>query len=161
MNFVLIGLRSNLMQGLKPLEDWSRWAQKTYGDLQLSNIYRTEGQALKQGWLSELWAVARVETEHSHYDSASFLLKESDGSVEATLLSWGNEVFLNPETPLPNPDLHRQRVFLQCCAEIEPKLVHPILGQSLIELVNLDTRPLNADFYAQGRRTLSPPQGKG
>lgn len=161
MKFVLIGIRSNLMEGLKPIESWSQWAQKKYGDLLLSNIYRTEGQALQQGWLSELWAVAKIETDHDHYDSAGFQLKDHDSNVEATLLAWEGEVFLNPQAPVPNPDLHRQRVFLQCCAEVEPKLVHPILGQTLIELVNLDPRPLNADFYAQGRRTLSPSSGKG
>lgn len=161
MTFVLIGLRSNLMEGMKPLENWSHWAQKKYGGLLLSNIYRTEGQALKQGWLSELWAVARIETNQSHYESAELQIKNPGESVEATLLAWGAEVLLNPQAPLPNPDLHRQRVFLQCCAEVEPKLVHPILGQTLMELVNLDPRPLNADFYAQGRRTLSPSSGKG
>lgn len=154
MNFVLIGLRTNLMEGLKPLETWVAWAQKRYGEVLLSNIYRTEGQALKQGWLSELWVTARVETELSHFQSDSFQVKEGSENVEATLLAWGEQVLLNPRTPLPNPDLHRLRVFLQCCAEVEPKLVHPILGQTLIELVNLDPRPLNADFYAQGRRTV-------
>jgi 7,8-dihydro-6-hydroxymethylpterin-pyrophosphokinase len=155
MNSILVGLRSNMMDGIQPIEAWLAWAGERYGFLQVSNIYRTEGQALSQGWLAELWAVAKLETEKSHFESGTLILENKDIPIEITLLSWGDQVFLNPETPLPNPDLHRKRVFLQCSAELEPKLVHPILGQTLVQLVNLEHRPLNAEFFAQGRRTLN------
>ncbi len=155
MSLVLVGLRSNLMNGMKPIEHWLSWAQENYGEVQISNIYRTEGQALDRGWLSELWTVVRIETEISHFDSQTLPIRPPDSDVEATLLSWDDQVLLNPKAPLPNPDLHRKRLFLQCSAELEPKLVHPILGQTLVELVNLDQRPLSAAFFGQGRRTLS------
>lgn len=155
MTPVLIGIRSNLMEGLKPIEEWLDWAQSEFQAVQLSNIYRTEGQALNRGWLSELWAVVRIETELTYLDSAQLKTRPEDSQIESTLLAWGSEVLLNPIAPLPNPNLHRQRVFLQCSAELEPKLVHPILGQSLVELVNLEQRPLDAEFFAQGRRTLN------
>ena len=152
---VLIGLRSNMLDGLKTMETWASWAQSEFSDVQLSNIYRTEGKALNRGWLSELWAVARIETEFTFLESEYLKTRPQDSTIEATLLTWGSEVLLNPNVPLPHPSLHRERVFLQCAAELEPKLVHPILGQSLIELVNLEQRPLSAEFFAQGRRTLN------
>lgn len=153
MSYILVGFRSNLAEGLKPLQSWFEWSKSQFQDIDFSNIYRTQGTALSQGWLSELWAVARLSTEMSHFQ-VDKVQTHPKGLVnlEVKILAWSDQVLMNPSAPIPHPDLHRERVFLQCCAELEPNLVHPILGKPLVELVNLDTRPLGADFYTQGDR---------
>lgn len=155
METVLIGLRSNLLEGLKPLREAVQTAQSAGSEVQISNVYKSEGLGLQQGWLAELWAVLRMQTDRD----VSALVSQIEGwgqskSQEFTLLSFGSHVVLNPHMPIPNPNLHRLRIFLQCAAEVEPTFIHPILGQSLLQLVNSDARALQGEFFAQGRQLL-------
>lgn len=155
--FVLIGIRSNLLEDLLPIRELIHSAVFDFKEVQASNIYKSEGQALEKGWLAELWVALRVESEESSTEIANKLNKwatQVGDSADVLFLAHGNQVNLNPRNPIPNPNLHRLRIFLQCAAEIEPHFVHPILGQSLIQLVNSDSRPLNGEFFAQGRLAL-------
>lgn len=152
---VLIGLRCNLMEGLDPLRKAVQEVQHNSSDHKISNIYKSEGLALERGWLAELWAVLRLRSNSDLHDLKTQMLFWSDRTpIELTLLSFGSHVVLNPEVPLPHPHLHRMRIFLQCAAEVEPHFIHPILGQTLLDLVNSDARVLNGEFFAQGRQTL-------
>lgn len=156
MSNVLLGFRSNLAEGLKPIQGWTQWASSQFQEIDFSNVYRTQGKALDQGWLSELWIVARVSTEMSHFQIDRVQIHPGGlMNLEVKVLAWSDQVLMNPSAPLPHPDLHRERVFLHCSAELEPNLVHPILGKPLVELVNLDPRPLGADFYIQGDRIFA------
>lgn len=123
--------------------------------LRVSNIYRSEGLGLEKGWLAELWSVVgfSVDSDLGEVQTLTSKLDE-DSKLETTLLTFGDLVELNPSCPLPNPRLHRLRIFVQCAAEIEPSYIHPILGQSLLQLVNTDERGLTGEFFAQGRQVL-------
>lgn len=152
---LLIGLKSDFLSGLDPLKKWCSRADQVFRDLQLSNIYRVEAVRVERGWLSELWAVCSVQSAFRTEELEMRLFSLSqDLSLEATPLLWGQEVLLNPQLPLPHPDLHRNPVFLQCATEVAPDLRHPILGQSLIERLNEGGRSAALEFYAQGRHVF-------
>lgn len=155
---ILVGLRTNLLDGLSPLRGLFERAQKDFQEAKPSNVYKSEGQALEQGWLAELWTVIRAETELPPMEVRNILgrweLEAKEPVADITFLSYGSHVLLNPQSPLPDPNLHRKRVFLQCAAEVEPHFIHPILGQSLLQLVNSDQRALIGEFFAQGRQLI-------
>lgn len=155
--FILVGIRSNLLEDLLPIRELIHLAAADFINVTASNIYKSDGQALEKGWLAELWVCLRAESDDSSSEVAHKLNRwasQVGDSADVLFLAYGSQVHLNPKDPLPNPNLHRLRIFLQCAAEVEPHFVHPILGQSLIQLVNTDPRPLNGEFFAQGRLAL-------
>lgn len=160
---VLVGIRSNLLEDMLPIRELVYSAVFDFKIVRASDIYKSEGLALDRGWLAELWVVLRIETEQSSQEVATKLKRwvtQAGEAADIEFLTHGNQVHLNPKNPLPSPQLHRMRIFLQCAAEVEPHFVHPILGQTLIELVNNDSRPLNGEFFAQGRLALPKSEGK-
>lgn len=154
-DLLLIGLKSDFLQGLHPLESWVQRARDQFGDIKISNVYRVAETRSETGWLSELWAVVGISFGGGDQELVEQLTLMSDGlSIDATPLLWGEKVMLHPELPIPHPDLHRKLVFLQCASEVDGRIKHPILGQTLDERLNQEKRRLPLEFYAQGRHIL-------
>lgn len=63
-------------------------------------------------------------------------INSSDQGPSAIVLSYNQIVDLNPEFPVPHPNLQTDILVLHCAAEIQAQFEHPILGRSLQELVN-------------------------
>lgn len=149
----ILGIRVNLLAGLAPIKELVENELVVQWSPKLSNVYKTEGQGLENGWLAELWAVIRLSAPFSLQDLQKEVAKWRERyPAELTLLACGETVRLDPMCPVPNPNLHRRRIFLQCAAEIEPNYLHPVLKTNLLQLVNRDQRPLNGEFFAQGRQ---------
>lgn len=70
---------------------------------------------------------------------------------DVTLLGIADEVRLVPGENLPNPALHGDSVILRCAAEVYGDYFHPVLGQTLTELVLCSDPASNAEFFSQGR----------
>lgn len=154
---LLIGLRSDFLAGLSPLQTWVQNARDRFTDMKVSNVYRIQPERTQNDWLSELWAVAGIPTEFGVHELDQVIFELGQGlNVEMTPLLWGDRVLLQPQLPIPHPDLHRNLVFLQCASEVDASIRHPILGQTLGERLHQEKRLIPLEFFAQGRHLFEP-----
>lgn len=56
-------------------------------------------------------------------------------SIDLDLLFYGKEVINTPRLTLPHPELQRRRFVLEPLCDLDPELVHPLLGKTIRELL--------------------------
>lgn len=57
-------------------------------------------------------------------------------TIDIDLLFFGNELVSDERLTLPHPHLQKRRFILEPLAAIAPDFVHPVLGQSIQQLLN-------------------------
>ena len=63
-------------------------------------------------------------------------------TIDLDLLLYGNQVVEEPDLKVPHPELTRRSFVLVPLVELDPLLVHPVTGETLINhLSQLHTRP--------------------
>jgi 2-amino-4-hydroxy-6-hydroxymethyldihydropteridine diphosphokinase len=65
-------------------------------------------------------------------------------TLDLDLLLYGDSILSSAELTLPHPEMHQRRFVLQPLAEIAPRMVHPVLGKTIGEL--LRGLPLDASL---------------
>jgi 2-amino-4-hydroxy-6-hydroxymethyldihydropteridine diphosphokinase len=56
--------------------------------------------------------------------------------IDMDIIFYGNQVFETAELILPHPRMHKRRFVLQPICDIDPTIVHPLLGVSVQNLLN-------------------------
>jgi 7,8-dihydro-6-hydroxymethylpterin-pyrophosphokinase len=117
----------------------------------VSSVYKQYAGERADDLNSKLICVLRVET-----DLTPSLLYQAISSYPGawTLLVFDQIVALTPNLPIPHPALFEDPAVLRCASEVWGDYEHPILGQSLNELVRSVHSFENVEFFAQGRSVL-------
>jgi hypothetical protein len=116
-----------------------------------SSVYKRDLEFGVNNFNSELVMALRLEIPIGHQELHQILKNLSPG---ITLLAYDQEVHLFPGKSLPHPDLHQDSLTLRCAAEAWGTYEHPVLGQTLNEIVRSHDKFEKVEFFAQGRAVL-------
>ena len=158
MNLVMIAISTQMTRGLEGIRECLKTL--TILDVQrVSSVYRRRDQQTDGTLSSEVVVALAALTEMRLLDLQNFLKKQNEGLTFSKwlLLSYNDEVRLDPEAPIPHPLLHFDPLVLRCAAEIQGSFEHPVLGRSLQELVRSSTRVPDEgsdEFLARGESLL-------
>lgn len=143
-----IGLGSNLGDGKANLTAAALHLLDMCGGrlVGASSLYRTEPVGLKeQPWFLNgvLWV--RTSMEGRELLKALLSIEELMGrqrtvpmgprTIDLDLLLFGSNIIHEEGLCVPHPRMHQRRFVLEPLAEIAPKVVHPILGLTIQELL--------------------------
>ena len=150
-----VGLGSNLGEREAmirlALDDLARLPQTTL--VRASSLYDTEptGDVDQPNFLN---AVAQLDTELTARQLLWNLLliekrlgrvrtqKWGPRTIDLDLLLYGSQVVEESDLSVPHPELTRRSFVLVPLVELDPLLVHPVTGETLLDLLSrLNTRP--------------------
>jgi len=139
-------------QGLPALKEWVSIRKAEGLRFKISNVYQVPTTSGQIKSLFELWFAISLERIYEPLILPELISDlQWKSAVRLTPLLWGEKSFLDPQMPLPHPELHQNPIMLQCAAEVEPHVIHPILGQTLEDRLN-DSGFAGLDFFAQGEQ---------
>jgi len=133
------------------LDDLARLPQTTL--VRASSLYDTEptGDVDQPNFLN---AVAQLDTELTARQLLWNLLliekrlgrvrtqKWGPRTIDLDLLLYGSQVVEESDLQVPHPELTRRSFVLVPLVELDPMLVHPVTGETLLDLLSrLNTRP--------------------
>lgn len=151
-----VGLGSNLGEREAmirlALDDLARLPQTTL--VRASSLYDTEPTGDVMDQPNFLNAVAQLDTELTARQLLWNLLliekrlgrvrtqKWGPRTIDLDLLLYGSQVVEESDLSVPHPELTRRSFVLVPLVELDPLLVHPITGETLLDLLSrLNTRP--------------------
>jgi 7,8-dihydro-6-hydroxymethylpterin-pyrophosphokinase len=160
---VLISISTDLMAGPARLRVLVE-ALTEIGDVaRVSSIYKQFRSHGTADLNFNLVMVLKVNTNHG-FEEIFALLQSLEQSKPAgfgsqpevlSLLAYNQEIRMVPGQNLPHPYLHMDPLTLRCAAEVWGDYTHPVLGQTLQELVRFSDPLTQAEFFAQGRSLFS------
>jgi 7,8-dihydro-6-hydroxymethylpterin-pyrophosphokinase len=98
-----------------------------------------------------LFVVLNLQTEFDQWQLQSELALVTGTWL---ILTYDQIVSLSPQLTLPNPTLFEDKALLRCAFEADSEFIHPVLGQSLNELIRSVHSFEKIEFFAQGRSIL-------
>lgn len=149
MTTAYISLGSNLGDRSDNLESALSALRRTEGIevTHVSPVYQTRPIGGPAGQGDYLNAVAELQTEREPFDLLNVLLdieqrlgrvrRERDGprTIDLDLLLYGDLVQTDTRLTVPHPRMHQRLFVLQPLAQLAPGLVHPLLQQSIADLL--------------------------
>jgi hypothetical protein len=152
----LIWISINFLAGQSKLRELVHDLQKI-GDIPaLSSIYKNFLSARLEDLNSNLVLVLKLDTKLDSQEIFVHLQKMAAVfSAQVIILAFDQEIRMVPGKNLPQPQLHADPLTLRCASEAWGEYHHPVLGQTLNEIVRLSDSPQNAAFFAQGLSLFS------
>lgn len=155
----LIYLSVEFSGGLEKLRQVLRRLRESGETLAMSSVYKRFLTDRSEDLNSEVCLVVKFETTLVEDELDQLLqkltlenLNEPRKHGRALLLSYDQIMRMAPSLPLPHPQLRNDGLTLRCAAEVWGGYEHPVLGQSLNELVKSLSEPMNTtEFFAQGK----------
>lgn len=147
---LLILMTTDSIHGLREPQRIISEIQNFTKVMKISSIYKRYLDSSADNLNAELVMVIRAETDFDENQLQESLLKVS---TDLLLLSVDQEVNMLPGNTLPHPLLHSDPLTLRCAAEAWGSYEHPVLGQTLNEIVRSDGME-KVEFFAQGRAVL-------
>ena len=162
-NCALISIETDLMGGQDRLKFLMQQLQEMGRVAQTSSIYKKYRNHRSEDLNSNLVLAIKWLTEKNLDEVFCFLTKlETDkekvlgGNREAlSILAFNQELLLMPGQNIPHPKLHTDPLTLRCAAEAWSDYKHPVLGQTLNELVRCSDPVREVEFFAQGKSLFS------
>jgi 2-amino-4-hydroxy-6-hydroxymethyldihydropteridine diphosphokinase len=148
-NLAFIGIGSNLGESVHncDLAIRAMTADRRNRVVEVSPFYRTEPVGKKdQGWFVN--AVAALETSRSPRELLEFIQtvehemgrgrKEKWGPriIDLDILFYDDQIIRAEDLVVPHPRLHERRFILTPLNDIAPDLRHPLLNQSIAEILS-------------------------
>lgn len=145
MPVVYIGLGSNKGDRLKNIDSALNHLKEKIVVEKISSFYLTEPVEMKGGWFVN--CVLEGKTEQPPEKLLHTLLeiekrmgrvrekKKASRVIDLDLLLYEDAVVDKSDLAVPHPHLHKRRFVLTPLVEINPRLVHPLLGKSLKEIL--------------------------
>jgi 2-amino-4-hydroxy-6-hydroxymethyldihydropteridine diphosphokinase len=114
---------------------------------EISRFFHTEPVgATSQDWYVN--GVIRIETTLGLHELMRSLLSIESGMgrvrrqkwesriIDLDILLYGNEAIEESDLRVPHPLMHQRRFVIMPMAELNPGLIHPVLGKSMAELMD-------------------------
>ncbi|MFQ6066661.1 MAG: 2-amino-4-hydroxy-6-hydroxymethyldihydropteridine diphosphokinase [bacterium] len=145
MAVVYIGLGSNKGDRLKNIDLALNHLKEKIVVVKISSFYLAEPVEMKGRWFVN--CVLEGKTEQSPEKLLHTLLeiekkmgrvrqkKKTSRVIDLDLLLYEDKVAHKVDLAVPHPHLHKRRFVLTPLMEINPNLVHPVLGKSLKEIL--------------------------
>lgn len=132
---------------------------RQYGDIpRTSSVYKRFLTSRQEDLNSDICLVVKIDTDLGPMELQqrleemnSVLLQNQHRQGQTLLLSYDRVVQLLPTSTLPHPQLRNDGLTLRCAAEIWGGYEHPVLGQTLNELVKSSEPIKTSEFFAQGK----------
>lgn len=155
-HLILIGLLVDITRGQKMVRQLTNEMNSIVSFHSVSTIYKRNTSQKKYGHSSELICVFKAMTSFGPEQISMALqsLQTKHQGTRALLLSYDKKVQLIPELTLPHPILIQDRALLRCSSEVWGDYEHPILGQTLNEIVSSNNVFDDVEFYSQGSAIL-------
>lgn len=155
----LVAIACDLASGERHLKKMVRQIELISQIESISSVYKKNHSDDYESLNSQLWVVVRIKTKESAEGLNSELRKIGDGGTQfskgmAILLTYDQQINLLRDLPLPHPMLQGEKVVLFCASEAWGQYRHPILGQSLNELVMLYAQDEPLEMFFQGTQLL-------
>jgi len=159
----LIWISTDLMAGTARLVYLIQQLQELGEVAHMSSIYKKFLSERSEDLNSNLVLVVRLSTSRDLED-IFVILQSLEKNKEVTLganpenlvlLAYDQEIRMMPGQNLPSPKLHTDTLTLRCAAEAWADYHHPVLGQTLQELVRFSDPLKHIEFFAQGRSLFS------
>lgn len=157
MNAVFLGLGGNIGDRLENLRRMRAALAESCGRIvKTSGIYETEawGSDSKNNYLNQ---VVKLLTPHSPEALLRRLLaieqelkreriyQNADRTADMDILFYGNTILHTDGLNIPHPRLHLRKFVLIPLCEIDPELMHPEHKQTVQELLDCCTDPLQVE----------------
>lgn len=145
MPVVYIGLGSNKGDRLKNMDLALNHLQKEIAIKKTSSFYLTEPVEIRGGWFVNSVLEGKIEESAEKLVATLLGIEKVMGRVreekktarvmDLDLLLYENAIIDKVGLVVPHPYLHKRRFVLRPLVEINPNLVHPVLGKSLKKIL--------------------------